>query len=83
MHRWADLVDRAIDIFARYEPQPLEALRKDRILEFTTLLLDSIGDHPSAQALIAQLPDAIARAFALHVPSRRASKTNSFCAASN
>eukprot|EP00750_Incisomonas_marina_P009049 INCI15785.2.p1 GENE.INCI15785.2~~INCI15785.2.p1 ORF type:complete len:1069 (-),score=202.37 INCI15785.2:381-3107(-) len=58
---WADLVDRAIDIFARYEPQPLEALRKDRILEFTTLLLDSIGDHPSAQALIAQLPDAIAR----------------------
>eukprot|EP00750_Incisomonas_marina_P009048 INCI15785.1.p1 GENE.INCI15785.1~~INCI15785.1.p1 ORF type:complete len:217 (-),score=31.55 INCI15785.1:381-1031(-) len=61
MHRWADLVDRAIDIFARYEPQPLEALRKDRILEFTTLLLDSIGDHPSAQALIAQLPDAIAR----------------------
>lgn len=59
--RWANLVDRAVRSFARYENESIDVMKKDRLLEFTTLLLDSIGDHPSAEELIARLPDVIAR----------------------
>ena len=58
--RWANLVDRAIYIFKNAATMGVEQLRADRILAFTTLILDCIGDHPSAALLIAELPDSIA-----------------------